>query len=249
LDDTKLVGNLPGDYLRLAKDSKGQWGRPSLLKLGWRYPNASRYVRMFQSRRSLLVWKIFGARLDGWSNDDHPTESVPGDVSTLPSGAHPNQADLDYDGVPCPPPGSQAPPLTREEKMRFARWIDLGAPIDAGRLGRGDRGWFSDEIRPALTVTSPKPGRNAGPLDEILIGAADANSGLDEGSLSVKADFSIDGHRAGRELRSFLVPAGDGIWSLRLGKPLADLERGRLDVSVQDRQGNLTRIERTFSVE
>jgi hypothetical protein len=25
---------------------------------------------MFQSRRSLLVWKIFSRRLDGWTNDD-----------------------------------------------------------------------------------------------------------------------------------------------------------------------------------
>ena len=45
--------------------------------------NASRYVRMFQSRRSLLIWKIFGQRLDGWTNDDFPTETVPGDPSTL----------------------------------------------------------------------------------------------------------------------------------------------------------------------
>ena len=33
---------------------------------------------MFQSRRSLLVWKIFGERLDGCSNDDLPTETKPG---------------------------------------------------------------------------------------------------------------------------------------------------------------------------
>jgi hypothetical protein len=248
LDDTKLVGGLPGDYRRLADDPKGGWGRRPLVS-GWRYPNASRYVRMFQSRRSLLVWKIFGARLDGWSNDDHPTESAPGDASTLPPGANRNDADLDYDGVPCPPPGSQSPPLTSEEKMAFVRWIDLGAPIDAGPSGRGDRGWFSDEIRPVLTVTSPRPGTNAGPLDEILIGAADANSGLDEASLSLKADFAIGRHRRGGELRGALVPVDDGVWRLRLEKPLASLERGRLTASVRDRQGNLTRIERTFSVD
>ncbi len=45
--------------------------------------NASRYIRMFQSRRSLLVWKIFGERLDGWTNDDFPTETTPGDARTL----------------------------------------------------------------------------------------------------------------------------------------------------------------------
>ena len=32
------------------------------------------------------TWKIFGQRLDGWTNADHPTESVPGDAATLPPG-------------------------------------------------------------------------------------------------------------------------------------------------------------------
>ena len=40
-------------------------------------------VDAFQSRRSLLVWKVFGARLDGWTNADHPTESTPGVVPEL----------------------------------------------------------------------------------------------------------------------------------------------------------------------
>ena len=49
----------------------------------WRNANASRYVRMFQSRRSLLIWKVFGRRTDGWTNDDFPTETVAGDPHTL----------------------------------------------------------------------------------------------------------------------------------------------------------------------
>ena len=70
----------------------------------WRQTNASRYIRRFQSRRSLLIWKIMGARLDGWSNADHPTEFVPGDAGTLPAGASPNEADLDFTGTIMPPP-------------------------------------------------------------------------------------------------------------------------------------------------
>ena len=67
---------LPGDYARLALDEGARWGyRP--LAGAWRQTNASRYVRKFQSRRSLLVWKIFGRRLDGWTNTDHPTEARP----------------------------------------------------------------------------------------------------------------------------------------------------------------------------
>jgi hypothetical protein len=35
-------------------------------------------VRGFQSRRSLLVWKVFGRRTDGWDNDDlHNLGQVP----------------------------------------------------------------------------------------------------------------------------------------------------------------------------
>jgi hypothetical protein len=38
------------------------------------------------------------------------------------------------------------------------------------------------------------------------------------------------------------------VWELKLGKPITDLAKGKLTVSVKDRQGNVSRIERTFSV-
>jgi hypothetical protein len=40
----------------------------------------------------------------------------------------------------------------------------------------------------------------------------------------------------------------DGRWELKLEKPIADLPRGKLSASVKDRQGNITRVDRTFSV-
>ena len=40
----------------------------------------------------------------------------------------------------------------------------------------------------------------------------------------------------------------DSRWELTLASPLVDLPKGKLTVSVKDRQGNLTRIERCFSV-
>lgn len=39
-----------------------------------------------------------------------------------------------------------------------------------------------------------------------------------------------------------------GVWELTLSKPLGALAKGKLTVSVKDRQGNTTRIERTFQV-
>ena len=67
---------LPGDYARLAADQNAQWGHPPIIgNRTWRQTNASRYIRAFQSRRSLLTWKIFGRRMDGWTNADHPPKA------------------------------------------------------------------------------------------------------------------------------------------------------------------------------
>ena len=43
-------------------------------------------------------------------------------------------------------------------------------------------------------------------------------------------------------------PKSDGVWELTLTAPLATLAKSRLTVSVRDRQGNISRIERTLSV-
>jgi hypothetical protein len=43
-------------------------------------------------------------------------------------------------------------------------------------------------------------------------------------------------------------PKFDSVWELALSTPLANLPKGKLTVSVKDRQGNISRIERTFSV-
>ena len=106
---------------------------------------------MFQSRRSLLVWTIFGRRLDGWTNAEHPTEFTPGNPSGLPSGVDINATELDYSGMIMPPPGSSVPPLSEDEKMPIARWIDLGCPIDTAQTdGSPGYGWFLDDLRPTL---------------------------------------------------------------------------------------------------
>ena len=103
-----------------------------------------------------------GRRLDGWRNRDHPTESVAGDPATLPAGAHANDADLDYTG-------SIMPPLTFNEKLQFARWIDLGCPIDTPNPTLKPMGFFADDIKPVLTVSLPRSGNCAsGPTITIL---------------------------------------------------------------------------------
>ena len=250
LDDRQLHDGLPGDYKRLAADPEARWGRPPVTeRKRWMGTNASRYLRPFQSRRSLLVWKIFGRRLDGWTNEDHPTERVPGDASTLPSGADPDVADVDFDGRVCPPFDGATAPLSDAEKLLVARWVDLGAPINlVGSADRPGGGWFQDTIRPTLTLSSPRPGPQSGPLHELRLGVADANSGIDGGSLSVRADFPVAGRRPGRELADLFRVVADGVLSLPLDPPIPRLEHGGLSVRVEDRQGNQTQIDRAFSV-
>ena len=69
-----------------------------------------------QSRRSLLIWKVFGKRLDGWNNDDFPHEAIPGDPTSLVQNGKPvadtpqnrDRAQIAYTGGIMPPPEAVA---------------------------------------------------------------------------------------------------------------------------------------------
>jgi len=259
--------SLPGDYARLCYDPSARWGYPPLARPGheprWRQGNASRYVRLFQSRRSLLIWKVFGRRLDGWTNEDHPTESRPGDSASLPAGADPDLADLDFGGSIMPPPDSGIAPLSAEQKLTLARWVDLGCPIDGVGKDGGDPsaeapgaeaasgsgyGWFLDEVRPTLTVSAPRAGLSREPLRFIRVGVADAYSGIQPDSLSIRLDQPLAGRPADAELADLAQPAGEGIFLVPIPEGLTGAHRARLKVSVADRQGNVHRVTVTFSV-
>jgi hypothetical protein len=243
----------PAAYYQLAMDNHARFGHKPSGWDSWGYYQASRYVRKMQSRRSLLMWKIRGRRTDGFSNDDHPSESKPGagdlihQGETLDITKHRARFDIDFVGSVMPPPAAvkagEVASLSDEDKRTIARWIDLGCPID---FGSSD--YFTDENRPTLTVTYPQAGDNH-QLDRILIGMHDAYTGLAGDSLTVTADFSIDDMQPGENLAPRLKRAGDGIFEIIFKRPIRSLPRGRLNVSVQDRQGNLTQITRIFSVE
>jgi hypothetical protein len=264
LDDHKTVSlpdcdDVPGTYYRLAMDAAGRFGHKPLVG-SWRLPNASRYVRMFQSRRSLLAWKVFGRRLDGWTTDDFPTETEPGNPRTLKLKGEPvadtpanrNRADLDFTGTAMPPPEAVAAgkvkALTDEDRLTLVRWIDLGCPIDLdfdpAQPQRAGRGWMQDDQRPTLAVASPAAGRNP-PLTRLLVGAHDT-AGLDPAGFSVVADFAVEGAPPGTNLAPRFRAAGPGVWELPLAAPLT-VRRGVLTVAVRDRAGNVTRAERVFT--
>jgi Hydrazine synthase alpha subunit middle domain len=265
LDDSKTVNlpdadDVPGTYYRLAMDYAGRFGHKPVIG-SWRGANASRYIRMFQSRRSLLAWKIHGERLDGWTNDDFPTETTPGDPRTLVQKGQPvtntpanrNRADLDYTGSVMPPPDAvksgKVAPLTDEDKLTLVRWIDLGCPIDLDYNPATPQatgfGWALDDQRPTLALASPKAGANP-PLERILIGMHDYGTGLDATSFTVVATFNANGVAAGQNLAPKFASLGGGVFELKLSESLA-VKDGKLTVRVKDRQGNVTKIERTFT--
>lgn len=250
LDETAIISdNKPGDYLRLAADSSADYGyEPVIPNKSWRQTNASRYIRKFQSRRSLLIWKIFGQRLDGWSNADHPTETIPGDASTLPAGATANQADLDFVPSVAHPDGGM-PSLTMQQKMTFARWIDLGAPLDISVSTGTNLGWFIDDVKPTLTISQPRANLNTSIINQIVFAISDANSGIDTTSLSVKADFEVNGTAALSELSQLFTPTTDGIYQLQLNSPLpVDSLQRHIMVEIYDNQGNVKRSDVRFIV-
>src|SRR5262249_51518858 len=137
-------------------------------------------------------------------------------------------------------------PLTDEDRRTLVRWIDLGCPIDKDfdpkDPEKRGRGWMLDDQRPTLTLTYPQAGAN-GSVTRLLVGMHDYDTGLDPDSFTVVA--------AGPAARA---PAGKftarpaSRWELALAQPIKDLPRGKLTVSVKDRQGNVSRVERTFSV-
>jgi hypothetical protein len=255
-------GKFPGTYYRLALDEAAKFGHKPIAWDSWGYPNASRYVRKFQSRRSLLTWKVFGERLDGFTNDDHPSEAELGDRENLMQRGRKldlkqnrHRFDLDYTGDPMPPPAAvkegKVKSLSDEDRRTLVRWIDLGCPIDLdydpNAPDQPGYGWMLDDNRPVLTLTEPRAGKNA-ELSRLLVGAFDYGSGLDVKSFRVTADFAVDETPAGHDIFAKFRPKSQGTWELRLEKPITKLARGKLIVSVADKQGNVSRIERLFSV-
>jgi hypothetical protein len=246
LDDNTIVNGFDNTYNRLADNATATTGLRSMLTSGeYRGSNASRYIRKFQSRRSLLIWKIFGQRLDGWSNSDHPTESVPGDASTLPANVNRSAVDIDFVGTQMPPPSSGIT-LTDEEKMKFVRWIDLGAPVDSLETNLRPYGWFNDEEVPVLTLADPPAYDAPANISRIMFGAFDNYSGLDRSTLSVKASFAVNGRAAGSELKD-LFTENDHVWSLNLSAPISRPLGGTITVSVKDFRGNEAKIERVLN--
>jgi len=215
------------------------------------------------------MWKVYGKRLDGFDNKDIPSPKLDyEDEQSVLNWCHHSQRykfDVDHTGSVMPPAKAvtgtfkgpdgrkiKVPPLSDEDKLTLARWIDIGCPIDldydSERPKRRGRGWMLDEGRPTLTLTYPRGGHNTRPLSRILIGMHDYYSGIDAKSFAVTANFPVNGLKPGTNLAGKFFKKTDGIWELPLSTSINSLREGTLKVSVKDHEGNTTRIERSFSI-
>jgi hypothetical protein len=141
-------------------------------------PQVSKYLRVPQARQSLLTWIVWGERLDGRTNSDRNN-------------------DVDY------PSNHPAVSLTDLEKRTFARWVDLGAPIDFPELSGSDLDGFrytNDYQLPVINIEQPKRGTNS--ERNAIIGFADAKSGLNWNSLAISY-YSTDGSENERNVTTF----------------------------------------------
>ena len=254
-DDDRLIrGFLPASYAALTQPpGTDNPTRRSIAPDGaWYEPQMSRYVRAGQARQSLLAWKIFGRRLDGRRNEDRPTERVPGDATTLPAGVNWVDCDLDFTGTQMPPPDSGAT-LSWEERMKIARWIDLGAPIELTDLmrARGAQpfgGFFEDDLRPTLALgPSVEEAVAAGSIGRFVIGAYDLESGIDPASLSLTLNRPVGTIAAGANLAVAATIADGGTVTINLPATLSPAS-GEIvaTLRIRDRAGHTTQIVRSY---
>ena len=122
--------------------------------LAGNYIGVTKYVRGFQSRRSLLIWKVFGQRLDGLPKE--PPKGREAEHKRI-------LAQGDFTGSIMPPPDAvkagKVAPLTDEDRRTLVRWIDLGCPVDKtfdpkNPQDRGS-GWMFDDQRPDADADLP----------------------------------------------------------------------------------------------
>ena len=143
-------------------------------------------------------------------------------------------------------------PLSDEDKRAIFRWIDLGCPIDLdydpNSPDTRGYGWMLDDNRPTLAVTYPREYQQE-PLSKILVGMHDYYTGLDLESFRVVTDFPVSDKAAGENLASLMRETAPGVWELKFERPIAQLKRGKIVVSIKDKQGNTTAVDRLFTVE
>ena len=142
----------------------------------------SRWLSLNSARSSMLVWALYGERLDGRNPETGLPWGAAGEVvpNTVPKGLL--DVPVDNKGLELPevwPKVSEhaayVAGMPESEKRLIARWIDIGAP--KGNV-------HDDMIRPVLTLT---PVLNGSGVQTVLVGLWD-DSQIDYSSFKVLAN-------------------------------------------------------------
>ena len=133
------------------------WGVLGARDKTYTLPQHNKYIRTPQARESLLVWAVYGERLDGRENSERPD-------------------DLDFISHP------EVSGLTDEEKRVVARWVDLGSPVNFDITD--GFGYTDDNQLPIINVAHPRRGV-ASASNDWVIGFADAITGVNLDSFQI----------------------------------------------------------------
>jgi hypothetical protein len=154
----------PGDGLN---DVKNQTAGTDRITQRYNCCTVSRWISMNSARSSMLVWALYGERLDG---RDPATGLPPASSGVI----------VDTDGIDHPEVWPKVNEhlaylsnMPESEKRLIARWIDVGAPLQNVN---------DDKIRPVLTITPVLSSNDS--VSTILVGFWD-DSPLDYSRFSV----------------------------------------------------------------
>ena len=123
-----------------------------------------------------------------------------------------------------------AGPLTWDEKMTPARWIDL-----------------EDDRRPTLWISPTVSEARKGPVSAIAVGAYDLESGLASGALSMTFNVAIGGQPAGTNFAAGINPGNGQPVSVPLPAAVNRAAiKAVVTASIKDAAGNVAQVVRTF---
>lgn len=129
------------------------------------------------------------------------------------------------------------PALSAEELYKVSMWINLGRAQGPDAK--------ADTRRPTLNLATPA--RHTAAFDKILFGALDEDSGLNEGTIEVTADWNVNGNAPGTNLIGLFSKLDSNRWNLQLNS-VKD-SNGELSIVVRDNAGNATVERRAFAVD
>jgi len=199
---------------------------------GKRYirPQRSKYMRVPQARQSLLIWVVFGERLDGRTNETRDD-------------------DIDY------PDNHPTIAITDIEKRTIARWVDLGGPINFPTTD--GFGYTDDNQLPTINIYMPTNSENK-VKREVKIGFNDAKSGLDWASLKVSYysvadhlstyDTNADSVETSLEIEVSKSLDSKNILTFELPDKILEGIDYIIKVEIKDLAGNRTEVTQRFTV-